>query len=445
MSTHTDLKKNIDCNICVETVRVKDICSCPFCNFRACIDCVSRFLMEIDDTVPRCMNPDCKKVWTFEFVAEVFPVSFHNRKYRERRASILLQREKSLLPGTQPLVQRKNWEKDIHAQIYDIVDENKMLKLLLNKNNERIRILYASMRMETKEEEKTKKTFTRACPVEDCRGFLSTSLKCGVCSTFSCRDCHLPKACKNDEDHKCNPDTVATVKLLANDTKSCPGCSTLIFKIEGCDQIWCTNCHTAFSWENGKIETGRIHNPHYYEFQRQQNGGVAPRVQGDIRCGGVPNITLVSNCLKQAEFDDNDIKLIYNAHRIIAHITYVVIPMFPVQLGDTDNSDLRVKYLMNEITEKKWKSNLKAIMKKQEKNVSINQILTMFTSTLTDLFGNIVSDSNVNNTYKYVLSMWELRTYTNKNLAKIGYQYNNVVPYIEKDWFYISNRNNKGK
>ena len=56
--------------------------------------------MEIDDSNPRCMNTSCKKIWSFEFLSENFPINFHNKKYRERRASILVGREKSMLPFT---------------------------------------------------------------------------------------------------------------------------------------------------------------------------------------------------------------------------------------------------------------------------------------------------------------------------------------------------------
>ena len=56
------------------------------------------------------------------------------------------------------------------------------------------------------------------------------------------------------------------MEFLNKDTKPCPHCGTMIFKISGCSQIFCVDCHTAWDWNTSKIITGVIHNPHYYEF-----------------------------------------------------------------------------------------------------------------------------------------------------------------------------------
>ena len=75
-----------------------------------------------------------------------------------------------------------------------------------------------------------KREFIKKCSDPECRGFLSTRWKCGMCHKSTCSDCHELKS----DDHTCNPDTVATAKLLSMDTKACPKCQTNIFKIDGC-------------------------------------------------------------------------------------------------------------------------------------------------------------------------------------------------------------------
>lgn len=436
----TTVKKNMssslmsktDCNICAETRFNHKMVKCPFCEFESCVSCVETFLMGILDTQPRCMSNNCKKIWSWEFLALKTSHNFHNKKYRARRAQLLLEREKSMLPGTQDLVQQEKQREENDRKVNEIKDENAMYRKLIRDNEAKIQDL-----LNKKPNKLKKSVFTQSCPVEECRGFLSTSLKCGTCFTYSCKFCHLPKSSKNDEEHKCDPNLVKTVELIKNDTKPCPGCATPIYKISGCDQMYCVTCHTAFSWTYGTIETGVIHNPHYYQMQRNLNGGVAPRNRGDLRCGGPPNFWHISDQFRRANIRFKNLE---NAHRMIGHINRVVLPRFPNQMGDMDNSSLRVKYLMNVIDEKTWMSRLKAKLKKQEKCGEINQILRMYTQTLSDIFGNIV-EGDVSDVENHFSSCKQLRKYTNESLEKVGFRFTNVVPAIGEDWNYYSNSN----
>ena len=123
--------------------------------------------------------------------------------------------------------------------------------------------------------------------MENCRGFLSSSWKCGLCNSFICPDCHAVKSERQDDNHVCDEEVKATIAMIKTETRPCPKCSHAIFKIDGCDQMWCTQCHTAFSWRTGAISSGRIHNPHFIQFERE--GGHLGRTPGDVPCGGPPN------------------------------------------------------------------------------------------------------------------------------------------------------------
>ena len=93
-----------------------------------------------------------------------------------------------------------------------------------------------------------------------------------------------------DTAHVCNPDALATARLIATDTKPCPKCGELITKVDGCDQMFCVMCHTPFCWRTGQVIThGAVHNPHYYEWQRQMNGPgtAAAALQVNVPCGGL--------------------------------------------------------------------------------------------------------------------------------------------------------------
>lgn len=130
---------------------------------------------------------------------------------------------------------------------------------------------------------KERKTFVMKCQVNECKGFLSQAYKCGLCSKFTCSHCYMPK----EENHECNPDNVASTKMIKEETRPCPKCSTRIYKIDGCDQMWCTDCRTAFSWKTGAIVNGNIHNPHYYEYLRNTQGSVPRADQPYNPCGEV--------------------------------------------------------------------------------------------------------------------------------------------------------------
>jgi hypothetical protein len=460
-------REKMDCIICMGEGEV--FIQCPFCEFKSCMKCVETFLMGIEEDKPRCMNNDCRKVWSYEFLSENFHKSFYNKKYRDRRAVILHEKEKALLPGTQHLVEEKNRLTLINKQRRELMDERNMFKTFLNVNKklildtkcvdtrneiERENMVFrmhhrliqpkinalafqrAGINMVNGKEvtEKVRKSFTRACPIEECRGFISTGLKCGICGIKTCKDCHLQK----EDDHKCDPDLVATVLLLANDTKPCPACATPIFKIHGCDQMYCTQCHTAFSWAKGTIERGVIHNPHYYAAQRAMNGGIAPRVAGDVRCGGVPSIHEVHRALalNNVLFAESS-----NVHMLIGHINLMITHHYPVLVGDADNSSLRVDYLMNLISEKQWVSKIKCKVKKQEKNTEFNMVLSMFTQTLSDIFCNIVDGREEHDVTNNIVAISTLRDYTNKSLKKIGIRYENVYPIITDDFkFQASNK-----
>lgn len=101
------------------------------------------------------------------------------------------------------------------------------------------------------------------CANTDCRGYIK-DWYCSLCKQTTC------KMCNNiiEEGHICNDDEIKTVELLRESTeyKNCPKCTTLISKISGCDQMFCVKCATAFSWKTLKIDNGRIHNPHYFEW-----------------------------------------------------------------------------------------------------------------------------------------------------------------------------------
>ena len=230
-------------------------------------------------------------------------------------------------------------------------------------------------------EEEKKDQVLFNCPVGDCRGFVSSAEhKCGLCGTRVCKKCNV--IITEEDSHKCKEEDIETVKILHRETKPCPECHAIIYKTEGCDQMWCTQCKTPFSWRTGQKVFERIHNPHYYEWQRQQNGGVAPRVEGDVvgnaqggGCGGLVELYAVMRALPKKRSGDytHGAGSIISFHRFGGHL----LDMFQ-QPTAIDNIDLRISYLQGELTQEKFSWLLQRRQKKYEKDLELNQLVQMF-------------------------------------------------------------------
>ena len=149
-----------------------------------------------------------------------------------------------------------------------------------------------------------KVVYNRPCPLEECNGFVDTSKwVCGTCKKQICKECFTEK----EEGHECNKDMVDTVKMIMKESRPCPKCSIYIHKTEGCDQMWCTQCHTTFSYQTGEIHVGRTHNPMYYQWLRETRGTV-PREPGDdpdARCMTDPYVMLTSLTRINADSDES--------------------------------------------------------------------------------------------------------------------------------------------
>lgn len=299
------------------------------------------------------------------------------------------------------------------------------------------------------------------CPVDNCKGmFNNDDLKCLLCNTMMCSSCH--ENLSEEEDHKCNVDTVETIKVLKTDSKSCPKCKTTIYKIDGCDQIWCTQCHTAFSWKSGNVET-KIHNPHYYEWLRLKSpNGIIPREQGD---GVVCEEILVNEHTIDQLYDNIDNKYIgifssmeeqtsimEMSDELIDKITdcvdSVIILRENALLQYNIDEDYmydfinRSNYLKNKISEKQYKKNLAKEYKKKHRNAEVYPLIQMWINAKSDIinramnvFNNPVSDhdsiwSNISIQMEILNENTELDKYVKEISMEIENTYNNKLKFF---------------
>lgn len=455
------------CNVCCEAFNHSNHSkiTCRYCPYETCSTCAERYLIESTED-PHCMN--CRKGWSREILVDNFTQKFVTRTFKTRREELLLERERSLMPSTQPYVEiekkirttsdqiihiRKiieqvnkkctsinqqniavfmianNISSVIEARIYqhELASEQRKVMTTLTidvQHLEWCQSIYTH-RLQGGGLENEKRQFVRACPYADCRGFLSTAWKCGICENWTCPECHEIKGPSRDIDHVCDPNNIATAQLLARDSRNCPSCASLIFKINGCDQMYCTQCHTAFGWRSGRVETGTIHNPHYYEYMRQH--GALPRNQGDIPCGGLGDWAVVARQLKRDEFWHK----ITGAHRSWAHCNWVMVPRYTTD-HNADNRDLRIKLMIGDIGEDEFKRKIQQREKARQRKTDIRMVLEMYMAVLVDVFQVFMSELNVQT---LVVSLDELKNHVNTTLKDISVRYSKcAVPFVSENF-----------
>ena len=409
------------CNICVEnynkSFRTKVTCKC---GFEACRNCIKTYLVDVDQmNDAHCMS--CKVQWDRQFLVDSFEKTFMIKTWKNHREKILYERELSMMPETQIYVEKiieiekkENEKKSIKEELQNL------LIRLDNCDKEINKLKTTSVDLSSRRE------FIRHCPNGDCRGFLNITLKCNICEMWACGDCREVKGSTRNSEHVCKEEIIASVKQLEKDTKPCPKCASSIFKIDGCNQIWCYNCHTAFDWKTLKIETGTIHSPEYFDYLRR-SGKEIPRTEGDIPCGRELSNYFISR--NSNIFTKKDMYII----RSVIHIREVDLRRFNPGNIEDRNRDIRIKYMMKEIDKDKLKILLQKREKEIQKKIEVSNLLKMYIQSITDIFYRFKEDYKNKN--EYYNEIKNLVNYTNKYFEQISKSYNCKVWVISKDYY----------
>jgi hypothetical protein len=291
-----------------------------------------------------------------------------------------------------------------------------------------------------------RREFVMKCGDENCRGFLSSAYKCGTCEKWTCSDCLVVIGPEKDAAHTCNPDTVETAKMIKADTRPCPKCGARISKIDGCDQMYCVveGCQTAFSWITGHIVTGKIHNPHYYEWLKRTGGGI-DRETGDIPCGGLPHAHQMIETIRAANIPSDTKNTVYNTHRGLRELIDYRLGDFPARPAALANKDLNVRYLMNLISEDEWKRQLEIAEARFQRKKEIGQILQTIATAGSDAMNQIVNEFRVQE--PHVFAVWvsttameeleRLRIFGNDSLRALAKRDRIAVPQFDAVWSWM--------
>ena len=212
------------------------------CGFGACGECCKQY------AIPSCMS--CRVGFTRSFLQRVAPKLVKD-VYRPYHETLFWEREKGLLANTQVLVEWEEKTLELKKRLRFGETVVFPIKPITNLSN----------------------TGTFACPEATCRGFVSGA-SCGVCKARICTACREIDH-QLDDPHVCKPETLESIKVISMDSKPCPSCATAIFRIDGCNHMFCTHCRTHWDWVSGQVL--RASTNHHYLNTAQFARNVATR------------------------------------------------------------------------------------------------------------------------------------------------------------------------
>ena len=297
------------CEVCCLEQTSGKILACGVCEYKACKTCVREYAMTCVGEA-RCMNTECQTPYTKHFLATHLTKKWLKETYLTKIKRGWIAHELTRIPETMGLVElMKRYEvilgrkSALLANVFNEVtivlgNMQPIRRLVANKAhpdypkyldvsdeaNDLIARMFAYPHdlNGITENRPAPVKYTQVCPKDGCIGLVAESddgLVCKVCDTLVCKRCHMVMV---TDAHACKNSDVESVKAMSKDTKPCPSCAVPIYKIDGCDQMWCVKCNTSFSWDLRTINTGPVHNPHYFQWLRSQTNGDIPRVQGDV-------------------------------------------------------------------------------------------------------------------------------------------------------------------
>lgn len=425
------INMELSCFVCCEkfTLFKRKKITCYYCEYISCAECVKKYILSSYNN-PQCMN--CFKEWSREFIEDSLSKNFILGSLKKHRENILVDREKSKILETMPFVEQKIKNMGIEKEIDDMNKKKLELIKQIGIINNEIYVKRSSMERK-KSIDVNLALYQSHCPDEDCVGYLYNN-KCNICHTKTCHSCDkvLLKYNKEDKtiifediDHKCSEIDIENLKLLKKNTKNCPNCRAPIYRISGCRQMFCCNknCHTCFDWQTGEIinDHNKVHNPHLYEYLRNNANANIQVIENDNCERFITSRNLIT-FLKSKNIKENIQSLLLDFHRSINHFVNYELTKYPVDLLNTQKvTDMRISYILKEITEENWKIELQKIEKRNEKNTIYRQIIDMYINIGKDIFNKLKINKccDIN---EICTEIENLRKYFNVNIQKIHNQ-----------------------
>jgi len=414
----------MSCPICAEsfTESTRRQIECNLCKFKYCTQCIKKYILSIYHD-PRCMN--CHQPWEQTFMNTILSKNFINTEYKKHRENILFEREERFIPETIQLMDLNREQKLECQQLLTLaLHEKEELLNRLSEMNHRIlqyrhqiyvldnnpTMTVSGIKLKTNE----KKRWVKKCMTDHCLGYYNQQGLCSLCQVSICVQCYEEK---NGEEHVCDESNVAAIECIKQETRPCPQCNVSIYRTEGCDQMWCTQCHTAFHWKSGFILNQEIHNPHYYEYL--QTNPIQVRqlsLSEEEQELSQPSASQIH----QLRIDESCKRRLSNIHRMMNHMIHEEMPKYRLNEEDESlfrrNLNQRILYIQHRISISKFKQSLLLKENQQERKKAIYLLFQMVVQTLSSLFQELMRTKEPESFFqKYN----QLLTYTNQQLVSL--------------------------
>ena len=449
------------CSICANhyTCVLRKKITCTYCHKNTCSKCVENYLLSRHEDA-HCLH--CRVNYSDEMLRSICTMTYLKNKYFKHRQEVLINRERSMLPGLQDaaLLRKKirDQMKEIHA-VYDILRNMKRERnelqsryfvlrdtvVLLPKENitERTMLrqqmddallgmdhlkdmiiehkrVYYQMRWAMQHGDRVdregpdaavadeavtdiapkeeKKTFIRRCLRKDCQGFLSTAWKCGLCEWYSCNVCLTVKGETRDSHHECKKEDIDTAELIRKDSKPCPNCGVFIQKSSGCDQMFCISCNTPFSWVTGKIVTRGPIHNPHYYEWMNRTKGSIPRNPQDIPCGGYPDEWGMYHYITIPVRKLLLWESFVQFYRLCMEIQDIGGRSYRSHMDQDAIQNLHIRFLLGDMSEAQWGRQLATQEKKRKRDAEIQEVFAAFHMVAVDMVNRVYRFTNIDGT-----------------------------------------------
>jgi hypothetical protein len=444
------------CPICYEPFNRKrrSPVPCSRCHESFCQQCFAKTLLISPSPDLHCPGAKCMQVYDYEFLVRHFSANMVETLFHAQ-VDKMMQHELSLIPATLQQMEREKRVRMFNQRYGKLAKEYTatmrtlppirfrclptlaVLRLFrtqwqtFEENLEALTNEFADIQGENPNNNDTTTVVHHQhllvrCPCDGCNGFVSPrKFVCKACKTRICRECHEVQ----QETHVCRAENVNSITRMKQDTRPCPNCAAPIYRISGCDQMFCTRCHTPFDYRTGTIIRSHFHNPHYVEWIR--NGGTPSAENRGYDCECNYNYIDVYQFrfLVSSAKDE-----LYNWIRTFLHIRGITRNRFYTEPLPVLFGIIRRQRIANKLNDHKWRIALRRTYRMFLKKRQLLDALTVFCEAATDIFISIRS-RRIRNIQDQLLQLRTLFASAQERIAQIGSIYQCKPYWLGRDGF----------